>query len=73
MLVWALRHRVQGRVPTRVVVPGWVGTGLLYAAALWVGTATAATWAWWVLAAVVVPLPLLAAAAVLHTSARRLP
>lgn len=68
MVVWAFRRPVQGALSGRTYVPGWVGTGLLYAAALFGGLdRDLPVWAW-VLAALVVPLPLLVAAVRVHRS-----
>lgn len=68
MVVWAARRPVQGALEGRTYVPGWVGTGLLYAAALFLGLGLGVpVWAW-VLAALVVPLPLLVSAGRVHRS-----
>lgn len=68
MVVWAFRRPVQGDLQSRTYVPGWVGTGVLYAAALFVGLGQdLPVWAW-VLAALVVPLPLVASAVRVHRS-----
>ena len=62
MVVWAVRRPVQGELHGRGYVPGWVGTGLLYALALGAGTPLDLS-AWgWLAAAVVVPLPLVLSA-----------
>lgn len=68
MVVWASRRPVQGVLQGRTYVPGWVGTGVLYAAALFGGLGqNLPVWAW-VLAALVVPLPLVASAVRVHRS-----
>lgn len=68
MVVWAFRRPVQGAVQGRTYVPGWVGTGVLYAAALFGGLGqNLPVWVW-VLAALVVPLPLVASAVRVHRS-----
>lgn len=68
LLAWAVRRPVQGAIGGRRYIPGWVGTGALYAAALFGGRdQNLPVWAW-VLAALVVPLPLVVAAVRVHRS-----
>lgn len=63
MVVWAVRRRASDRGTGRRVLWGWLGTGGLYALALVVGTpARLGEPLYWVPAAVVVALPLAAAA-----------
>ncbi|WP_300012512.1 hypothetical protein [Pseudonocardia sp.] len=59
MAWWAQRQRATAGGAIRRTVPGWIGTGALYAAALFVGTpGQLGNPAYWVPAAVVVTLPL---------------
>ena len=68
MVGWAFRRPVQGALQGRTYVPGWVGTGVLYAAALFGGLGqNLPVWAW-MLAALVVPLPLVVSAVRVHRS-----
>ncbi len=68
MVLWAVRRPVQGILCGRNYVPGWVGTGALYAAALFGGLGRdLPVWAW-VLMALVVPVPLVAYAVRVHRS-----
>lgn len=61
-LVWAGRRPVSPTAPVRAIVPGWVGSGVLYAIALFVGLAWFSHPLQWLAAAVVVSLPLLVGA-----------
>ncbi|MFC3689319.1 hypothetical protein [Aquipuribacter hungaricus] len=70
MVVWATRRPVQGELRGRAYVPGWVGTGVLYALALAVGTTADLPVQGWFAAAVVVPLPLVLSAVRLRRSLR---
>lgn len=59
MVVWASRRRAAPSGGMRRTVWGWIGTGVSYAVALFVGTpAQLGNVAYWVPAAVVVALPL---------------
>lgn len=58
-LVWAGRRPVGPHAPTRLVVPAWVGSGVLYGGALFAGLAWFSHPLHWVAAAVLVALPLL--------------
>lgn len=68
MVVWAFRRPVQGALESRTYVPGWVGTGVLYAVALFGGLGRDLPPWTWVLAALVVPLPLVVSAIRVHRS-----
>lgn len=59
MVVWAVRQRASPDGAGRRALPGWIGTGVLYGVALFVGTpAQLGNAAYWLPAAVVVVLPL---------------
>lgn len=71
MVLWAWRRPVMVTPPRRIAVPGWVGTGVLYGAALFLSIGQAyPVWAW-LLAAVVVAAPLLLAAGALRHDVHR--
>lgn len=62
MLMWARRRPATSRGVGRRVTWGWIGTGVLYGAALFAGTpGQLGNVAYWVPAAIVVTLPLAAA------------
>lgn len=58
-LVWAGRRPVGPHAPARLVVPPWVGSGVLYGGALFAGLTWFTHPLHWVAAAVLVALPLL--------------
>lgn len=62
MLAWAARRPVRPVVGPRRYLFGWVGTGVFYGVALFVGLGRGLPFWVWLLAAVVVALPLLLAA-----------
>lgn len=63
MAWWAFHQRATASGVGRRALPGWVGSGVLYAVALFVGTpGQLGNPAYWVPAAVVVALPLAIAA-----------
>ena len=62
MVVWAGRRPVRPKIPPRYFVPGWIGTGTFYGVALFVGLDRDLPPWLWLVAAVVVALPLLLSA-----------
>ncbi len=70
MVVFARTRPVQGGVSRRVFLGGWIGTSLLYSAAVWVGLLTGWPLSAWVLAALLVAAPLGLAAWRTHRTLR---